>query len=278
MDTNNRRVRRMLAALFAFLWAVGGASLTASAHVIPLRAEPADGAVLASAPPAVRIWFDEAFTPDFSSVRVLDISGAEIAPRAIQRDATDPGLMIVTLPDLTPGVYTVLYKVLAADDGHFTQGQLVFGVGDIVIGDKAMAANSVVANSEPPVAVGEALLRWLNLIGLTGMVGGLTMLLRVVPPTLDYAGHPVERRQKLLTYVRRRIIIWMGWSGLLALAAAGGLLIWQVLSVAPTDGGLPQWGSAAARLLFHTRWGMFWLAQRRGVAVDVVDCMVASPQ
>ena len=50
----------------------------ASAHADLVRSDPPDGSVLAHAPSVARLWFSEAISPEFSSARVVDHTGAAI--------------------------------------------------------------------------------------------------------------------------------------------------------------------------------------------------------
>lgn len=98
----------------------------ARAHAFPDHSEPRVGHTV-SAPPAVRIWFDGALEPAFSTIRVED----QNRKRADKGDArVDPGdntLLEVSLPALPAGTYRVFWSVVARD-GHRTEGNFSFRV------------------------------------------------------------------------------------------------------------------------------------------------------
>ena len=104
-----------------------GAALSAApafAHAVLLATEPADRAVVESAPASVSLRFNEPVQLVF--VRVLDASGRVIAEAPAGGDAAQIAL---PLPGALPaGNYLVTYRVLSAD-AHAISGTLVFAVG-----------------------------------------------------------------------------------------------------------------------------------------------------
>src|SRR5215510_3086096 len=100
---------------------------TAWGHAFPQRADPPAGAAVAVAPALVRIWFDAALEPAFSSLRIQTARGQPIDHEEGQVDARDATLLTVHLPHLTPGTYRFLRSVVARD-GHRTEGTYTFTV------------------------------------------------------------------------------------------------------------------------------------------------------
>ena len=96
---------------------------TAQAHAHLEKSTPADGSTLAAAPAAVEMTFSEV---------------ARLTSLSIQRDQ-DPRQVIkelpavadktlrIALPTLTPGVYTLAWRVVAAD-GHVSSGAVHFTI------------------------------------------------------------------------------------------------------------------------------------------------------
>jgi copper resistance protein C len=113
-------------ALCGLALAVGGLR-TAWGHAFPQRADPPAGATVAAAPALVRIWFDAALEPAFSSLRVQTARGQPITHEEGQVDASDATLLTARLPPLAPGTYRVLWSVVARD-GHRTEGTYTFTV------------------------------------------------------------------------------------------------------------------------------------------------------
>jgi copper transport protein len=81
----------------------------------------------------------------------------------------DPWLFRVSVPDLPPGVYTVSWRVLSADDGHLTEGAYFF-----VIGPGVPAIRPAPARVRPVTPPLLPLGRWVALAGLLTVLGVAT--------------------------------------------------------------------------------------------------------
>ncbi len=96
-------------------------------HAFPDRSEPRVGHTLAAPPPAVRIWFDGAIEPVFSTLRVEDPDKRRVDRNDARVSPTDGTLLEVSLPPLAPGRYQVFWSVVARD-GHRTEGSFAFRI------------------------------------------------------------------------------------------------------------------------------------------------------
>ena len=106
----------------------------AQAHAVLVRADPSDGAVLALAPSAVRLAFNEPVAAIGPGLRVFAADGRRVdlarPPERVDVDASDLTVIAVALPDDLPdGGYVVAWRVRSAD-GHAVAGTLRFTVGD----------------------------------------------------------------------------------------------------------------------------------------------------
>jgi copper resistance protein C len=97
-----------------------------SAHAFPDHSEPRVGHAV-EAPRSVRIWFDGAIEPVFSTIRVEDRDKRRVDGGDPRVDAKDTTLLEVSLPALPPGGYKVFWSVVARD-GHRTEGSFPFQV------------------------------------------------------------------------------------------------------------------------------------------------------
>jgi methionine-rich copper-binding protein CopC len=97
------------------------------AHAFPEHAEPRVGHTVDRSPKQVRIWFDGAIEPVFSTMRVEDAQKRRVDQGDAHVDPADPTLLEVTVPPLPPGDYTVSWSVVARD-GHRTEGAYPFTV------------------------------------------------------------------------------------------------------------------------------------------------------
>ena len=139
----------------------------ASAHAIPLHAEPPNGSILLTAPRYVSVTFD-------STVRV--------GPRnaAIRNDGTNvldgtpriaPGnrLVIPLRSGLADGDYTVRWSIVS-DDGHEQEGVIVFGLG------RTAAQPTAALTTHGFVTWQRVLMRTLFLLGVLGAAGAAVLL------------------------------------------------------------------------------------------------------
>ncbi|HEX4350142.1 MAG TPA: copper homeostasis periplasmic binding protein CopC [Verrucomicrobiae bacterium] len=97
------------------------------AHAFLDHAEPKVGSAVANAPTEMKIWFTQELEPAFSFVQVSDAQGNEVDKKDTHLDSKDKSLLIVSLPPLPPGTYTVAWHVVSVDT-HKTQGHFQFTV------------------------------------------------------------------------------------------------------------------------------------------------------
>ena len=140
---------RLLAALATLLLIVGSAT-GALAHAALVAVEPASGSMLASAPKAVVLRFNEAVTP--GAIRLID--GAGTTRDALRVDASGEAISVAMPPDLPQGTAVVSYRVIS-QDGHPVAGSMIFSIG-------------MPTGTQPPANVDRGLttLIWLARVGL----------------------------------------------------------------------------------------------------------------
>jgi len=140
---------RLLAALATLLLVAGFAS-GASAHAALVAAEPANGSMLATAPKAVELRFNEPVTP--GAIRLID--GAGRARDDARVSASGETISVVMPADLPDGTAVVSYRVIS-QDGHPVTGSVIFSVG-------------MPTAAKPPAAAAAGLnaLIWLTRVGL----------------------------------------------------------------------------------------------------------------
>ncbi len=109
--------------LAVLLWGVAGAG----AHAFLDHADPRVGSTVKNPPAQVRLWFTEGLEPAFSAAQVLNEAGQRVDRADSQVDSSDPALLRVSLPPLTPGTYKVFWRVLSVDS-HVTEGDFTFRV------------------------------------------------------------------------------------------------------------------------------------------------------
>jgi methionine-rich copper-binding protein CopC len=80
-----------------------------------------------AAPGRVQLWFNERLEAQFSTISVWDASGQQMDNKDMQVGPDDHKKLSVGLPDLTPGMYTVKFRVLSVD-GHIVESEYPFMV------------------------------------------------------------------------------------------------------------------------------------------------------
>jgi len=174
--------------------ALGGNSSSAQAHAQYIRSTPAENEVLAQAPNHVFIWFSETLELQFSEVQVLDPTGgrADLDDLHHHGDLANPGLTL--RPNLTPGTYTVAWRVLSSVDGHRTAGTFAFSVGQATGPPQAPTGSGFTfesSGSGPPRGA-TVLNRWLAFTAMAALIGAVVFPALVLPAGLR-AIKPDER-------------------------------------------------------------------------------------
>jgi methionine-rich copper-binding protein CopC len=111
----------------AMLMAMGAHAAPALAHSMLVKAEPPRRAVLAKAPAQVRLWFNEELEGEYASLVVLDAEKHPVTEIKPQLTPDDPKSIVLPLPELTPGKYSVKFRVLSVD-GHVVESSFDFTV------------------------------------------------------------------------------------------------------------------------------------------------------
>ena len=113
--------------LIPFVLGVLAIGTTAFGHAFLDRSEPRVGATVSKAPTAVNIWYTQQPEPAFSRIEVCNSDGKQIDKKDTHADEKDPKELIVSLPELPPGTYKVVWHVLSVDT-HKTQGDFKFTI------------------------------------------------------------------------------------------------------------------------------------------------------
>jgi len=131
MKLRSSRLWWLVCAAFLLLLVGGGGTAVFAHDAVIERSSPANGEVLPEAPTQVVAWFAEELVSGESSLAVFDAQGQ-------QRDNGDGGVdlndpdhasMIVTLPPLPDGSYTVQWRAVLLD-GDASSGAFAFAIGE----------------------------------------------------------------------------------------------------------------------------------------------------
>lgn len=116
----------------SFRWSLAAilffaAQSPAWAHAFLDHADPRVGSTITNSPVQIKLWFTQNLEPAFSSFEVQDAKGKEIDKKDLHQDASDKSLLVVSVPSLPDGTYTVIWHVVSVDT-HRTQGRFKFTV------------------------------------------------------------------------------------------------------------------------------------------------------
>ncbi len=100
---------------------------SALAHAFPTTTIPAVGSTLKTAPGEVVINFTEGIIPNFSSLQVVNASGARVDKNDAHLGPAGAKQFVVDLGPLAAGTYKVIWHA-TAEDTHKTEGSFSFTV------------------------------------------------------------------------------------------------------------------------------------------------------
>ena len=219
----------------------------AEAHALLVRAEPQPNAELTHPPSAIEFWFSEPLEKTFTGARILRADGTELPTADAVIDPDDPTHLTLPLETIGPGIYTVVWQTLSSVDGHEWVGSFPLTIlnadGSRPSGNPAVTSGDNPNRLPPP---GDALLRWLSLLGAVLLVGSLTLRWLLPPPA------PAAADQDPLV---DRLLTATAMTGLFILIVFGWLqFLFQAFRLGPIE-ELPD-------LLFTTRPGRLLMARQ----------------
>lgn len=218
-------------------------------HAFPDHSEPPVGGTVQTPPPRVRMWFDGALEPVFNIIKVVNADNQQqVDTRDGGVNPADNTVLEVSLPSLPSGKYRVLWGVVARD-GHRTDGDFSFTIGP-GLNDRARIM------SPPPMPL-HVFVRWVNLVGLSMLIGALAFRLLILRSAL-LPPQEFERAERPLRRLEASSIVFV------ALASLGELVLrTQMMS----GGRLADVSAALPVVLRQTHFGAVWLARLGLVAL-----------
>lgn len=179
------RLLLVAALLQAALVIVLGAAPPASAHATLVSTDPAEGAVLETAPEQVTFTFNESVIGVPAGIQVFDATGEQVASSASVEEAR---LVVDLEGEVGEGTLVVVWRLVSAD-GHPIGGSLSFSVGapsEVV----DVPTTSADAGTEAPLLL--SVVRWLGYLGL--LVAAGVALFSVLFLPADRANDPSRLR------------------------------------------------------------------------------------
>lgn len=154
------------------------------AHAGLKASEPAASAVLEESPEQIRLTFGEAVEISFGSIRLFDADSRLIVlptpQHAIVDSATNRQVVQVRVPELEPGSYLVVWRVVSTDS-HPVQGAFGFQIGTRG-SDLGRLQEDILASSSAPESIRMAMgmARWLTFLGVMVLVGSMLLSTRII--------------------------------------------------------------------------------------------------
>jgi copper transport protein len=263
-------IARTLVRSFVAASALFAAASPAFAHAKLIGSRPVADETLASSPERVELEFSVRVQPAASSIAVNGPEGGSVAVGEMQA-ANDEKKLSVTVPQLTPGEYRVLWRVLSADD-HVISGEFSFRIGVSAASretsDTAAAAAPAAEHDHSSmdqwataknedINWRQSLIRWLIYAAMMTLTGGLVFIFAVVRRVnyaVDAAGAFDDRAASILFSAATALVV-------LLIAALGA----QTSSVYENGGFV-----AAFSVLTETSFGIPWLMQAAGAVLAMV--------
>ncbi|HWP56850.1 MAG TPA: copper resistance protein CopC [Candidatus Acidoferrales bacterium] len=115
-------------AVWVSVWVMLWPSI-AAAHAYLVKSVPARRATLFNAPSKIQLWFNERLETRYSTITVTDAHGQRVDLGNSEVVAADPKQLTVGLKPLSPGRYTVQFRVLSVD-GHVVDQNFPFTIRD----------------------------------------------------------------------------------------------------------------------------------------------------
>ncbi len=99
----------------------------AFAHATLVKSDPPRRASLSLSPKQIQLWFNEKIEGSYASVTVLDANKKSVTENSPVVVSDDPKSVVLNIPEIDPGRYTVQYRVMSVD-GHVIESSYDFSV------------------------------------------------------------------------------------------------------------------------------------------------------
>lgn len=120
---------KQLVLLISFIVLLAGLIHTSHvyAHATLTKSEPPRRASLSVPPKHIQLWFNEEIEGSYASISVIDSDENSVTDAVPELVPDDLKSVVLPIPELNPGRYTVQYRVLSVD-GHVVESSFGFMV------------------------------------------------------------------------------------------------------------------------------------------------------
>jgi putative copper export protein/methionine-rich copper-binding protein CopC len=225
-------------------------AVPASAHSELDRSDPPNGGVVPVGRTAMRLWFTEEVNAAAGAFELRTEDGTPVAVEAVSA-GSDGYVDLVTEP-LARDIYVLDWRVLSAEDGHPSHGQVLFGAGT--------RPSAVPSSGGQLPDASELVVRWLDLGAFVLAVGALAVASGVLAGASTLWSGARRRTRRL------------GATAVVALAVTGVLP--PLMRTYPPGAGLAEWWAELWGTMTGTPWGQLWLAREVAVLAACVALLV----
>ncbi|MEP6775974.1 MAG: copper resistance protein CopC, partial [Chloroflexota bacterium] len=242
----------------------------ASAHAELIRSTPSAGESLDASPQTMRLEFGESVSLDFSTIQVYDRARTPQKAGALGQPSGESNVIKTSLPNtLGPGVYTVVWRVISAADGHVTAGSFAFRVRNTTAAAGSAQDAGPIAPDAQLAAVAEAQIesgdpfRWvIRAITMAGgilLLGGSLFTIGIASPTVADLG---EKGASISPVLRERFGVFGAIAAVMVTLMLLLDLVAQIMAI-KSIGFLDAMNSTNTgwQLLTTTLYGLGWFAK-----------------
>jgi copper transport protein len=260
--TTGRTIAALL--LLAFM------PVLASAHAKLLRSQPKAKETVSPPPKLIELWFTEELEPGLNTIEVKDQQGNRVDRGQVTLLEGNKKAQ-TELGDLKPGVYTVVWKSLSADQ-HAIRGRFTFTVATSTAQASPPPGTAQVQTTSTPmpemspeedqgeqISSLQVLVRWLSYLAMMTLFGGFAFRLLVLAPSLRRALDGEERSKAV--GASERGAVTFSWISVVMLAVTSVIaLVLQASAV--FDSSLTQSLSPSILMrVLATGYGGSWILQ-----------------
>ncbi len=233
----------------------------AGAHALFQSSQPQPSSILPSSPSTITIHVTERASPGSASIRVTDTSGNAHEQNGTRISSIDAQVISTDVDTLEPGVYTVLWRVTSAEDGHPSAGSFGFCVQDIngtCPGSASLPPPDT--GSSTPVSPVDIILRVASYIATAAAVGAAAFAALIWYPS------SVTLPESVAAPGRRGmawLMLWGGGNALGLSAYSAAWLSWSLLETSGTDPG----GAVAGSVFLQSLIARVFLAGALGAVL-----------
>ena len=243
------------------------------------RSQPKANETVSAAPKLVELWFSDALESGLNTIEVKDQTGKRVdRGEVVLADSNKKAQ--VELGDLSPGVYTVVWKALSADQhamrGNFTFTVVASSPASGIVAPSAnespsspaagsphsadqMSSMSGAEDSGDQIRWGQTLVRWLSYIPMMLLFGGFAFRSLVLIPALRRATDGAERMEAGRAGERR--ITRLLWLGMIVLAVTSVVALVLQASDVFDKSFLGAMSPSVLGQVLATGYGSSWILQ-----------------